>query len=478
MFSSLPFELLCRIASLLSLEEKKNLRLTSKKLCGPATPLVFESVSLSLNQDRRYQECMSFLEALCKKIDLAQYIQILRIHGSFDPPYERGGFWYEITNGRRRTIRLIVRRLLGAIPSLVSLQSLYFSGFYPGELGSSSVNAIMLALSNLPRLSLLNIGLHHGQASYLDFHDLDNISFNGKRMLNIVPSLVARSPNLTRLRLSSSHPTGTVPATALSIFSGLHKGRLSCVEQLTVEGALILPTPDVPIIVPHLRHLTSLRIHIADVAEEFWFALRIEMIHLRDVSVDIVNDALLEYLESYSGVRSMMLITEQEVDNSSSKFWNKILPRHTNTLMELYVQPKYAGGWCLDTRSLDSIRQCKRLEILRVKVDQETLDAEDETNIITRALEGLYEWPCLKNLEFVSIQTPVIARFLSSDDFDAVQRIVVLFRCIKPTEGALRLKVSTNYVDHRLSRRKSDPEVYSFKEIYRWFGFGPPPDDE
>ncbi len=209
----------------------------------------------------------------------------------------------------------------------------------------------MLVLSNLPLLSLLDISFQHSQTSYLDFHDLDNITFTvGEHMLHVVPSLVARSPNLTRLRLVASRQAGAVPAVSMSVFSGIHKGKLSCVEQLTLEGALILPTHDVPIIVPHLRHLTSLRIHITDVAEEFWSALRIEMIHLRDVSVDIVNDALLEYLESYSGARSMMLIMDQEDDNGSTKFWRNILPKHADTLVDLYVQPKYAGGWCLDTR--------------------------------------------------------------------------------------------------------------------------------
>lgn len=158
-----------------------------------------------------------------------------------------------------------------------------FSGFDQGELDLSSVNAITLALSKLPLLSLLDISLHHGKTSYLDFHDLDRISFNGEHILDVVPSLVARSPNLTRLHLSTPQRTSAVPSAVLSIFSGLHKGRRGRIEQLTVEGALILPTPDVPIIVPHLHHLSSLRIHIVDVAEEFWRALLIEKIHLRDI---------------------------------------------------------------------------------------------------------------------------------------------------------------------------------------------------
>ncbi|KAK0439527.1 uncharacterized protein EV420DRAFT_1583665 [Desarmillaria tabescens] len=381
MFSSLPFELLRKIASLLSLEENKNLRLTSKNLCRLATPLVFQTVSLYLNDDRHYQRCMSLLEALGTPSYLTQHIKTLFIDGSFNPPYGKGGFWDKIMNRRRRAICLIEKRLLRAMPSLASLKSLYFSGFYPGELSPDSVNAIMLALSNLPLLSLLDINFHRGRTSYLDFHDLDSITFTvGEHMLHVVPSLVARSPNLTRLRLVCSKQEGVVPA--LSVFSGIHKGKLSRVEQLTLEGALILPTHDVPIIVPHLRHLTSLRILITDVAEEFWSALRIEMIHLEDVSVDIVNDALLEYLGSYSGSRSMMLITRQEDDNGSSQFWNSILPRHADTLVELYVLPDHAGGWCLDNKSLNYIRLCKRLEILRVKVDQETLDVKDGTNII------------------------------------------------------------------------------------------------
>ncbi|KAK0194823.1 hypothetical protein F5146DRAFT_922911, partial [Armillaria mellea] len=122
----------------------------------------------------------------------------------------------------------------------------------------------------------------------------------------------------------------------------------------------------------------------------FWSALRIEMIHLRDVSVDMVNDALLEYLESYSGVRSMMLIVrDQEGDDSPPQFWHNILPKHADTLVDLYVQPEYGGGWCLDNKSLDAIRQCKRLEILRVTVDHETLDVNDENNIIVGAIARL-----------------------------------------------------------------------------------------
>ncbi|KAK0214331.1 hypothetical protein IW262DRAFT_1440781 [Armillaria fumosa] len=382
MFFSLPFELLRRICSLLSLKEKKNLRLTSKTLRSVTTPLVFHTVSLCLNQGRRYQKCMSFLEALGTRNDLAQHVRALRIYGPFDPPYDKGGFWHELSNKRRRTIHLIQKRLLRAIPSLVSLESLYFWGFHRGELDLSSVNAIMLALSKLPLLSLLDIGLHHGQPSYLNFHDLNHISFNGEHMFDVVPSLVAQSPNLTRLHLSTPLRTSTVPAAVLKIFSGLQKGRHDHIEQLTLEGELILRSPDVPVFVRHLHHLSSLRIHIVDVAEEFWRALLIEKIYLQDISVDIVNDALLEYLESYSSARSLMLITEHEADNGSSKFWHNILPRHADTLVELYIQPKYDGGWCLDTRSLDAIRQCERLEIIRVKVDQEMLDVEDKTNII------------------------------------------------------------------------------------------------
>ncbi|KAK0225299.1 hypothetical protein IW262DRAFT_1267777, partial [Armillaria fumosa] len=122
----------------------------------------------------------------------------------------------------------------------------------------------------------------------------------------------------------------------------------------------------------------------------FWSALRIEMIHLRDISVDFVNHSVLEYLESYSGVRSMLLIIwGQEVNSGSPRFWHNILPKHADTLVDLDVRSEYAGGWCLDNRSLAAIRQCTRLEILRVTVDQETLGLDDERNIIVGPIARL-----------------------------------------------------------------------------------------
>ncbi len=250
----------------------------------------------------------------------------------------------------------------------------------------------MLALSRLPLLSHFSINFHEQsptQTSYSEFHDLEHIGFGGTHVLDIVPPLVARSPNLTRLGLLFLQDKEEAPVTASSIFSGLPKGKYSRVKQLAIRGDGILPAQDVPLTVPHLHHLTSLRIHIDDVAPEFWSALRIEKICLQDVSVDIVNDALLEYLESYSGVKSMILVPKQSVD-VSFRFWSEILPKHADTLLELWVQPNFkwthnskrSGGWNLDTRSLDAIRQCKRLEILRVQVGRETFEAEDETNII------------------------------------------------------------------------------------------------
>ncbi|KAK0475465.1 hypothetical protein IW261DRAFT_480955 [Armillaria novae-zelandiae] len=150
MFPSLPFKLSYKIASLvcttalgerntkgphsshiysfqLSIEEQKNSRLTSKKFSILATSLVFQTVSLRLNNKHHYRRCMSLLEALGTPSYLSQNIKTLCIHGSFDPPYKKCGFWSKIRNRRRRAIRFIEKRLLGAIPSLASLKSLYFS---------------------------------------------------------------------------------------------------------------------------------------------------------------------------------------------------------------------------------------------------------------------------------------------------------------------------------------------------------------
>ncbi|PBK94241.1 hypothetical protein ARMGADRAFT_89345 [Armillaria gallica] len=135
LLSALPFELLYKIASLLDQEEKQNLRLASKKLCSVATPLVFKTVSIYLTRSRHYRKCLAFLKALKTRADLAQHIQRLLIYGSFDPSYEKETIWHVITNGRKRDIRLNEKRLLEAIPSLISLRSLCFLHFHLGGLG-------------------------------------------------------------------------------------------------------------------------------------------------------------------------------------------------------------------------------------------------------------------------------------------------------------------------------------------------------
>ncbi|KAK0214340.1 hypothetical protein IW262DRAFT_1466046 [Armillaria fumosa] len=479
LLSALPSELLYKIASLLDPEEQRNLRLASKKFCGVATPLIFETVSISLDRSRRDRKCLAFLKALKTRADLAQHIQCLLIFGFSDPSYENETLWHVITNGQGRDIRKKGKRLLEAIPSLVSLHSLHFYHFHPGELSPSSVGSILHALSRLPRLSHLSIDFHeqHEQfptpIPYSEFHDLDHISFGGRHMLDVIPPLVARSPNVTHLGLLVEQDREEAPATASSIFSGLPKGKYSRVQQLSINGDGILPAQDVPLIVPHLHHLTALRIHINDVAPEFWTALRIEKICLLDVFVDVVNDALLEYLASYSGVKSMILDHKRPVNpdhyvDISFRFWGEILPRHADTLLTLIVQPDFerSGGWCLDTRSLDAIRKCKRLEILRVKLDRETFNGEDKTNIISQSLDSLHEWPCLDVLNFHSIMTGVV--YAGNNHFSELMKsVVVAFRCTKPTENALLLTLSTDFVEYRLSRHNSDAEVYSFKVVRR-----------
>lgn len=480
LLSALFSELLYKIASLLNREEQRTLRLVSKTFCCVATPLVFETVSIRLSRSRRDRKCLALLKALKTRAGLAQHVQCLLINGFYHPSYENETLWHVITNGQERDVRKKGKRLLEAIPSLISLRTLHFYNFHPGVLSPSSVDSIMHALSRLPCLSHLSIDFHeqHEQSptpiSYSEFHDLERIGFGGRHMLDNISPLVARSPNVVHLSLLVEQDTEEAPTAASSIFSDLPKGRYSRVQQLTIAGrGIVLPAQDVSLIVPHLHHLTSLWIYIDDVAPGFWSALRIEKICLRDVSVDIVNDALLEYLASYSGVTSMTLVHKRPVNpghhvDISFRFWGEILPRHADTLLTLIVRPNFerSGGWCIDTRSLGAIRKCKRLEILRVKLDREIFKWEDRTNIISQTLDHLHEWPALNVLDFSSIMTGVT--YTGNDHFSQLMKSVVgAFRCTKPAESVLRLTLSADFVDYRLSRRNSDAEVYSFKEVQR-----------
>ncbi|EEB98480.1 hypothetical protein MPER_02001, partial [Moniliophthora perniciosa FA553] len=106
-----------------------------------------------------------------------------------------------------------------------------------------------------------------------------------------------------------------------------------------------------------------------------WDALYQEKIHLREIVVPAVNDSFLRYIASYSGITKLHYHSVgapiERMDNTlADMFYEQVLPKHTDTLEDLAIHPRFEGRWSFGERSAKVLRQCTELTSLGVSLDR------------------------------------------------------------------------------------------------------------
>jgi hypothetical protein len=101
--------------------------------------------------------------------------------------------------------------------------------------------------------------------------------------------------------------------------------------------------------------------------------LKQEKIHLKRASISgPVNDTILDYLHSYSGLESLDLYhiysdSEEESNALSHRFFKSVLPKHVDSIRVLKIQPSYEGGWCYNADDISLLlAKCIQLRSLSV----------------------------------------------------------------------------------------------------------------
>jgi hypothetical protein len=101
--------------------------------------------------------------------------------------------------------------------------------------------------------------------------------------------------------------------------------------------------------------------------------LKQEKIHLKQASVSVpVNDTILDYLHSYSGLESLDLYHicsdgEEESNALSYRFFKSVLPKHIDSIQVLSIRPSYEGGWCYNADDISLLlAKCNQLRSLSV----------------------------------------------------------------------------------------------------------------
>ena len=137
---------------------------------------------------------------------------------------------------------------------------------------------------------------------------------------------------------------------------------------------------------PHLRQLTSLELICRQHGDldwgldcdyghprDIWSTFTGSGIQLEELVHNTTNTSLLDYLSSYSGLKKLELSVSPSTNASSSdetatRFFSDVLPRHLVTLESLNLDAYFEGEWCFTSRNAGLIGQCTKLNHLLMSI--------------------------------------------------------------------------------------------------------------
>jgi len=277
---------------------------------------------------------------------------------------------------------------------------------------------IMDSLATLPYLEELQVLLGGGSTSTLRLEQLTNLrkitvtGITDDYRSEVVPglrTLISNSSSLSHLHVdNSSYRAEYDTSTLHDLLDGECPNTLLNLTHLNVRGLCILLDART---IPHLRSLESLNLcnvvdtrhddlsHLDNLTSreelvertanfcsslnDIWDVLREEGVFLKDIVVDKVTGALVNYLDAYSGLRSLTLAGATSASNKlAERFYNDVLPRHVQTLVFLEIIPQDEGKWCFGKHNMDTFLQCTRLSTLKVAIQLSEIDREKDFDVV------------------------------------------------------------------------------------------------
>lgn len=117
--------------------------------------------------------------------------------------------------------------------------------------------------------------------------------------------------------------------------------------------------------------------------DALWVTLSLEQIRLRSLVVSRYHgnvDAILDYIQSYSGLEVLSLISpwwhNSTYNDAADRFYKEALPKHEKTLLKLELKPVFVSRWCFGEHNMDVFRRCVRLRSLWVRVEHQGLESD------------------------------------------------------------------------------------------------------
>lgn len=209
-------------------------------------------------------------------------------------------------------------------------------------------------------MTIHNLGDFPPELPTLHFPSLKKLTFIGKFDHGLARAMCGANPQLQKLYVTASRHIevdfGFLP-------------RDSSLAELSVSGALSI----VALPVERLPYLRTLHIAAFPPVEVQWNPVQAQGIRLDSLQFPEVSNGLLDYLESYHGLRSLELTVDAQPSDCGKRFWSHVLPAHQRTLehLSLTLSPELheSHGWNPTPEALQSLRLCEGLTSLNIVCD-------------------------------------------------------------------------------------------------------------
>nr|GAT53773.1 predicted protein [Mycena chlorophos] len=135
--------------------------------------------------------------------------------------------------------------------------------------------------------------------------------------------------------------------------------------------------------------------------DDIWPVLQVNSVYLTELSVNIVSPKLCDYLVSYTGLERVHF---RNVDalavsrETADLFFERVLRRHSASIVELHVFPRYGSRWSFGTHNVGVLSSLVGLEKLGITVDPEYGAAQLQKDI-TLLLDMVPQLPVLRLLD-------------------------------------------------------------------------------
>ncbi|KAK0224750.1 hypothetical protein EDD85DRAFT_239492 [Armillaria nabsnona] len=334
-------------------------------------PHIFFCLRIHVGRESKNHRNMSILKSLSRgETDMAKFVHKLSIITIF--PHRYTDSYNKTARTKARALEKMMKFIVSVIPQFVSLNYFHCDLECSGGYKSPDVDIIVRALAKLPRLTSLSLDFGHGpfllippyltRSSLSQFKNLRSVEICGEASSyeTVLGPLLANNPKLTRLTIFGGQ---SALVTSLGEFQARYD-----IHDIPITSICIRCSLDatVPQFLPRLRHLRIAHINNAVIPADFWMALIHKEITLVTLLTDATTDALMAYLESYSGLEVLSLSPAN--DHYAETFYQRVLLHHSYSLRKLSIEIKSVGGWSVGPRALEVLSQCMKLVELNMPI--------------------------------------------------------------------------------------------------------------